>query len=44
MVPNDIYLMCSHPYDEEEEEEVEFLDTENWEPRQLVHDGIDTKV
>ena len=32
MVPNDIYLMCSHPYDEEEEEEVEFLDTEDWEP------------
>jgi hypothetical protein len=32
MVPNDIYLMCSHPYDDEEEEEVEFLDTGAWEP------------
>jgi len=32
MVPNDIYLMCSHPYDEEEEEPVEFLDTEEWVP------------
>ena len=31
-VPQDIYLMCSHPYDDEEEEEVEFLDTEDWEP------------
>ena len=32
MVPNDIYLMCSHPDDEEEEEPVEFLDTEEWVP------------
>ena len=32
MVPNDIYLMCSHPYDEDEEEEVEFLDTDGWAP------------
>ena len=32
MVPNDIYLMCSHPFDDEEEEEVEFLDTDDWEP------------
>ena len=31
-VPQDIYLMCSHPYDDEEEEEVEFLDTEGWTP------------
>ena len=23
-VPHDIYMMCSHPYDEEEEEDVEF--------------------
>ena len=30
-VPQDIYLMASHPYDEEEEEPVEFLET-NWEP------------
>ena len=26
-VPQDIYLMGSHPYDEEEEEPVEFLET-----------------
>ena len=32
MVPNDIYLMCSHPDDEEEDEEIEFLDTADWEP------------
>ena len=32
MVPNDIYLMCAHPDDEEEDEEVEFLDTADWEP------------
>ena len=25
-VSQDIYLMCSHPYDEDEEEDVEFLD------------------
>jgi len=31
-VPQDVYLMCSHPYDDEEEEEVEFLDTDDWEP------------
>ena len=32
MVPNDIYLMCSHPDDDEEDEDVEFLDTADWEP------------
>ena len=31
-VPQDIYLMGSHPYDEEEEEPVEFLETEEWQP------------
>ena len=31
-VPQDIYLMCSHPYDDEEEEEVDFLDTDGWVP------------
>ena len=32
-VPQDIYMMCSHPHDDEEEEEpVEFLDTEEWVP------------
>ena len=31
-VPQDIYLMCSHPYDDEEEEEIEFLDTDGWLP------------
>ena len=31
-VPQDIYMMCSHPYDDEEEEDVEFLDTDDWEP------------
>ena len=31
-VPQDIYLMASHPYDDEEDEPVEFLDTEGWEP------------
>ena len=31
-VPQDIYLMCSHPFDEEEDEPVEFLDTDDWEP------------
>ena len=31
MVPNDIYLMCSHPHDEEEED-VGFLDTDGWAP------------
>ena len=29
-VPQDIYLMGSHPYDEEDEEPVEFLDTDDW--------------
>ena len=32
MVPQDVYLMGSHPYDEEEDEPVEFLDTGDWEP------------
>tara|TARA_R100001460_G_scaffold84449_2_gene125790 strand:+ start:120 stop:674 length:555 start_codon:yes stop_codon:yes gene_type:complete len=31
-VPQDIYLMASHPYDDEEDEPVEFLDTDGWEP------------
>ena len=31
-VPQDIYLMASHPYDDEEDEPVEFLETEDWEP------------
>ena len=31
-VPQDIYVMCSHPYDDEEEEDIEFLDTDDWEP------------
>ena len=31
-VPQDIYMMCSHPYDDEEEEDIEFLDTDDWEP------------
>ena len=31
-VSQDIYLMCSHPYDEDEEEDVEFLDTDDWQP------------
>tara|TARA_R110002020_G_scaffold175510_1_gene367463 strand:+ start:51 stop:608 length:558 start_codon:yes stop_codon:yes gene_type:complete len=31
-VPQDIYLMCFHPEDEEEDEEVEFLDTGDWAP------------
>ena len=31
-VPQDIYLICSHPYDDEEEEEIEFLDTDGWLP------------
>lgn len=31
-VPQDIYLMGSHPYDEEEDEPVEFLETGEWEP------------
>jgi len=32
LVPQDIYLMCSHPYDSEEEEEIDFLDTDGWTP------------
>ena len=32
MVPNDIYLMGSHPWDDEEDEPVEFLDTDEWQP------------
>ena len=31
-VPQDIYMMCSHPHDDEEEEDIEFLDTDDWEP------------
>ena len=31
-VPQDIYLMASHPYDDDEDEPVEFLDTGDWEP------------
>ena len=31
-VPQDIYLMCAHPYDDEEDEPVEFLDTKEWQP------------
>ncbi len=31
-VPQDIYLMASHPYDDEEDETVEFLETGEWEP------------
>ena len=29
-VPQDIYIMASHPYDEEDEEPIEFLDTDGW--------------
>ena len=32
LVPQDIYLMGSHPYDDEEDEPVHFLDTDQWEP------------
>ena len=32
MVPQDIYLMGSHPHDDEEDEPVEFLETEGWQP------------
>ena len=35
MVPNDIYLMGSHPDDYEEEEEVDFLDTGEWQPEHI---------
>jgi len=31
-VPQDIYLMGFHPWDEEEDEPVEFLDTGEWSP------------
>tara|TARA_R110002012_G_scaffold5456_1_gene24817 strand:+ start:3312 stop:3881 length:570 start_codon:yes stop_codon:yes gene_type:complete len=31
-VPQNIYLMGSHPYDDEEDEPVEFLETNEWEP------------
>ena len=31
-VPQDIYLMASHPYDDEEDEPIEFLETDDWEP------------
>ena len=31
-VPQDIYLMASHPYDDDEDEPVEFLETDDWEP------------
>jgi hypothetical protein len=32
LVPQDIYLMASHPHDDEEDEPVEFLETGEWEP------------
>ena len=32
LVPQDIYLMCSHPHDGEEPEPIEFLETGDWEP------------
>ena len=32
LVPQDIYLMGSHPWDDEEPEPVEFLETDDWEP------------
>ena len=32
LVPQDIYLMGSHPHDDEEDEPVEFLDTDTWQP------------
>ena len=32
LVPNDIYLMGSHPYDDDEDDPVDFLDTDVWEP------------
>ena len=32
LVPQDIYLMASHPHDEEEDEPVEFLETGEWQP------------
>ncbi len=32
LVPQDIYLMGSHPHDDDEDEPVEFLDTGDWQP------------
>jgi hypothetical protein len=32
LVPQDIYLMGFHPWDDEEDEPVEFLDTGEWSP------------
>ena len=32
LVPQDIYLMASHPYDDDEDEPVDFLETGEWEP------------
>ena len=32
LVPQDIYLMGSHPWDDEEDEPVDFLDTDTWQP------------
>ena len=32
LVPQDIYLMGSHPWDDEEDEPVEFLETGDWQP------------
>ena len=32
MVPQDVYIMGSHPHDEDEDEPVEFLDTGDWRP------------
>ena len=32
LVPQDIYLMGSHPWDDEEDEPVEFLETDDWQP------------
>ena len=31
-VPKDVYLMCFHPEDAEEDERIEFLEDTNWEP------------
>lgn len=31
-VPQDVYLMCFHPEDEEEEEAIEFLEDTSWQP------------
>ena len=32
LVPQDVYIMGSHPHDEEEDEPVEFLETGDWQP------------